>query len=134
MRQGQRSKQEWAEIVEDFKKSGKNKSSYCRVKDLKYHTFKYWYYRLSDKNGHDKAEQEKSGDFGRVVEEAQTGFTRLKVIGSDGVLLPDNDPSCEEARTREQVSTIKLVLRSGIKLELETSNILELIRELNYVA
>lgn len=133
MKQERKSKQEWEEIVEDFKNSGKTKKSYCRIKDLKYHTFKYWYYQLSGKNSHNKDKQEKSCGLARMSGEAEIGFTRLKVISSKEDLAQDNNSGCEEVKTKKQVS-IKLVLRSGIKLELATSNILELIRELNYVA
>ncbi len=147
MKQKRRSKEEWKKIVIDFIKSGTNKKDYCDQKELKKFSFNHWYYKLRSnteyKNEYDTEENRWSwtGVCARkqaeeqVTTESRPDFIRLKVEASKDSLQYEQEKENNEDSVNQSIeaATIKITLRSGIKIEVITNNILKLVKELNYV-
>lgn len=118
MRQASKSREEWKELVNNFTVSGEKQKDYCQQRGIGYNAFKFWYYKLRDENNGTTATIDKAD------------FVNLKIIASSQEGLNN----VVKASKAEEMMVVKIILVNGIKLEITTSNILQLIHQLNYVA
>lgn len=117
-----RTKEEWQKIVSDFIPRKQTKKAYCKEKNIKYGSFKNWFYKLSP-----------TAD---LVEESRTK-SRLDELSQVTGKAPSNETNSSDKefvgfKLAVPVTTIKLP--NGISIEVTTGDIVELIKQLIDVA
>ena len=138
MKQDRKRREEWEILVNDFISSGEKQKSYCLQKGISYHAFRFWYYKLL---------AEKNTDYLCTTKATidKSDFINLKIVTGDKKAL--DKTNCDNAnkastkhKTKSEVTGITeitgatITLANGIKVEITTSDILQLIVALSDVA
>ena len=114
-----KTREEWQEIVNDFITKNQSKTNYCKEQNIKFGAFKNWYQKLKPANGLAKKIRAKSKS--SVVSETAKEITNKEFIGYRFGYRLVSDAT-------------KINLPNGINIEVATSNIIGLIKQLMNVA
>lgn len=109
----QKTKEDWEQIVNDFIPKQQTQKAYCREKNIRYGTFKTWYYRLKvNKNSKNMIETKSDMSSDLTKEIVNKEFIGFKLVPN----------------------VTKISLPNGINLEVATGDVVGLIKKLLHVA
>ena len=109
-----KTKEEWQKLVDNFNPKAQHFRDYCQGQKIDIGTFKYWYYKL----------RSKELKFTKITEQVNTDKTDSRNNMFVGVKLLAPSSSIDK---------VKVFLPNGISLEVVTSDIIALIKELTNV-
>ncbi len=109
-----KTREEWQKIVNDFNPEQQSKKDYCSENNLKYGSFRNWYYKLKPTNGLIK----------EAGVESKSGVSKVKkeLVNKEFIEF------------RFAPNTTKINLPNGINIEIVADDVIGLIKKLMYVA